>query len=640
APSYAVPPPVPSSAPPPTAPPPYVPPPIAPPAAEPATPPSARPSVPTGPQRTHGKPPARPVERLRPPSVSTETTEVTVAPAAPGTFPLVVRNGSTIVDSYTIAIVDPPPWLTIEHGDTNLLPDESRPVQVTLAVRPGSLAVAQRLSVVARVASEVDPVRAADVPLVLVVPRAGPDATLTSHPSLVRLQDSGRGTFVVRVDNRGSNHPRSYRMAASDPEGVVAVEFGPSVVDVAAGAVAETTVRFVAPEPAAGADASRQLTVTATDEAGSPATQVTVAQSTSARLEQPPVKLRLEPSQVVAVDAATARLDVVVDNRAGVEDVVVSLRGQDPAQAVSFAFDHDGFPLQAGRAVRLGMQLSSRPPPRGQSVTRPFTVVASAGGSESEIDGSFELSSRQAAIVTASVRLVPDHLRVSSRHGEFTVEVDNRQGLEPLVVVLSGGDEFGRARLAFAPVQVAVPPGQVGFSTMTISHPKPDGGKAETRRVRVTASDGPSAVHDEAMFTQESSSHFRLWAYLVAILGVVLVALGTVVEVDDTGLDTPEAVVRVIVDDVQSGNTPASEVIRAAVVVAALAFVLLAIVMMLFGLVGTTGRGLRVGGIVAALFGAAAIVALSAEGVGGWALVVAGSAVAFVGGIMVRASRS
>ena len=79
-----------------------------------------------------------------------------VAADAPGTFQMVVRNNSTIVDSYAIEIADPPAWLTLTHTDTNLLPDETRPVQVTLAVRPRELAVAQRIQVTLRVLSTVD----------------------------------------------------------------------------------------------------------------------------------------------------------------------------------------------------------------------------------------------------------------------------------------------------------------------------------------------------------------------------------------------------------------------------------------------------------------------------------------------------
>ena len=105
---------------------------------------------------------------------SKESTEVVVAVDAPGTFQMVVRNTSTIVDSYVIEVEDPPSWLTLTHTDTNLLPEETRPVQVTLAVRPRELAVAQRIQVKLRVRSTVDMARAADVPMSIVVPPSGP----------------------------------------------------------------------------------------------------------------------------------------------------------------------------------------------------------------------------------------------------------------------------------------------------------------------------------------------------------------------------------------------------------------------------------------------------------------------------------
>ena len=137
------------------------------------------------------------------------------------------------------------------------------------------------------------------------------------------------------------------------------------------------------------------------------AVQVTIAQATTPAPERQPLKLRLEPSQVAVVDATHARLDLVVDNRGGHEDVVVLSAAAIPPRAVSFAFDHDGFPLPQGRAVRLGMGSRIRPGAARQSVTRPFTVVATAGGLEAEIKGTLELTSRPAAITTAPVRLVP-----------------------------------------------------------------------------------------------------------------------------------------------------------------------------------------------------------------------------------------
>ena len=578
-------------------------------------------------------PPAR-TDPVRAPAVSTESTEVVVAVDAPGTFQMVVRNTSTIVDSYVIDVADPPPWLTLTHTDTNLLPDETRPVQVTLAVRPRELAVAQRIQVTLRVRSTVDSTRSADVPMSVVVPPSGPPAALVARPTLVRLENQAQGAFLLRLDNRAANHPRRYTMSASDPEGVVMLDFVPPAVEVPAGETSDVMVRFAAPEPPPGKELTRQLTVAATDEDGPVTVQVTIAQATSPEPERQPLKLRLEPSEVNSVDATTARLDLVVDNRGGHEDVVVNLRGQDPAKAVSFAFDHNGFPLSAGRAVRLGMGVASALPPPGQSVTRPFTVVATAGDSEAEIKGTFELTSRPASIATAHVRLVPDHLVVSSRRGTFAVEIDNRQGALPLEVALFGSDEFGTAGFRFSPAQVAVPPGQVGRVSMVVEHPKPSGGTSASRRVRVTAKAGAGAVEGEAVFTQKSNSYRRLWAILLVLTGALLTVLGVMSYVNELPTSDVEGAVRSLVNDAQDESRPDEGQVGLVGAVAALGVVLLCVVMMLFGLIGTTGKSIRVASILAALAAVGALVASPVAG--GFALILIGAVLAFVGGILLR----
>ncbi len=578
--------------------------------------------------------PPPPSDRVRPPAVSTERSEVVVAPDAPGTFQMVVRNNSTIVDSYVINVADPPTWLTIAHTDTNLLPDETRTVQLTLAVRPRTLAVAQRVEVRLRVQSAVDPTRAAEVPMSVVVPPSGPPAVLVAHPTLVRLEDRSQGAFALRLDNRAANHARLYRMSASDPEGVVVLDFVPPEVDVPAGETSQVTVRFAVPEPPPGKDATRQLTVTATDEDGPVAVQVTIVQATAPEPERQPLKLRLEPSQVSAVDSTTADLDLVVDNRGRYDDVVVSLRGRDPANAVSFVFDHNGFTLPAGQAWRLGMRLAAALPPPGQSMTRPFTVVAIAGGLEAVVSGTFELTARPAAVATARVRLVPDHLVVSSRRGTFAIELDNRLGAEPLEVALSGEDEFGRAGFTFSPAHVAVPPGQVGRTSVVVEHQKPAGGTSKSRRVRVTAAAADGAVHGEAVFTQEARSYRRLWGILAVVVGALLVALGVWGYTGESEVSGVESAVRSLIDDAESQSTPDAVHVRLVVAAAALGVVLLAAVVMLFGLIGKTGRSVRIASVLAAL--AVVVATVSSRVTGGIALVLVGAVIAFVGGIVMR----
>ncbi|MEO9326031.1 hypothetical protein ABFT23_21235 [Nocardioides sp. C4-1] len=603
--------------------------------AGPPTVPFSLPGQPPAPPRPSADAPRRPPDRVRPPVVSTDTAEVEVAPLVPGTFPLALRNGSSIVDSYEVVVADPPPWLAIQHGDTNLLPEESRTVSVTLSVRPETLALAQRLPVVVRVRSTVDPGRVAEVPLTVVVPLSGPPATLVAHPSLVRLQDAEHGAFGLRLDNRASNHPRTYRFSVSDPEGVVRVDLQPLVAQVPAGGTVDVAARFVSPAPGPGEQSSRQLSITATDEQGPVTTQVTVTQETAAVRERVPLKLRLEPSQVVLAGGTTARVDVVVDNRANGDDAVVTLRGRDPAGVLGFRFDHTGFTVGAGRAVRLGVTVTAPPAPRGQSVTRPFSVVAQAAGLESEIDGRLELSSRQAAIASAAVHVQPAHLVTSSRRGEFAVDVDNRQGGEPLHVVLSAADEFGRARIGFHPVQLSVPPGQVARSTMTVTHDRPDGGTSETRRLRVTASSGPDAVHGEATFTQEADSHRRLWAVLLGLLGTLTAVAGVLVHLRDATVGGIRFTVEALVDETSGGGVPDELLVRANVQLLCLALVLLTGVLMLISLTGTTGTGLRRGAVAVVLLGVGTMVAIEDVTLG-LGLVVSGAVVAFVGGVLLR----
>jgi hypothetical protein len=70
--------------------------------------------------------------------------------------------------------------------------------------------------------------------------------------------------------------------------------------------------------------------------------------------------------------------------------------------------------------------------------------------------------------------------------------------------------------------------------------------------------------------------------------------------------------------------------------VTALGIVLLAAVIIALGMTSSTGRGVKGGAIFAALGGVAATVAVMVFG--GLALVLIGAVVAFIGGILLRAS--
>ncbi len=585
----------------------------------------------SGPQPGHP-----PRDRVRPPVVSLDAGDVVVTATESGTFELSIKNDSTIVDSYTIHPATPPPWLVVTHGDTNLLPDQVRTVQVTLAVRPRALALAQRTTVPLLVRSSVDPEQRVEVPVTVVIPKDGPPAAVVARPTLIRLQDRGQGSLELRFDNQASNHPRRYRLSGSDPESVVMFDFLPPAVDVPAGGTAEAVVRFAAPEPPPGADVARQLTLTGTDDEGPVSLQVTVAQSTTAPPERRPVKMRLEPSQLTAIDASSAPVNLVIDNRTGTEVVKVNLRGRDPAGAVGFTFAHTRVGVNPGQEGWVRIEVSANPPPPGQSVTRPFSIVATDDDNqEVEASGAIELTSRPSAIVSAQLRVFPEHLAVTSKKGTFAVDVDNRSGLEPLYVHLSGADEFGRASLRFTPADVTVAAGQLSRATLVVSHPRPAGGSSTSRRIQVVATSGVQAIEAEAVFTQRAESYRRLWGILATLLGALLVLVGIVLFTDTVDRQSVEDAVRSLVANAEDGTTPEEGPIRTAAAAAALVLCFLFAVMIAFGSTSRTGRAARAGAVVAVLMGIVVAVATTVAGAG-LIVVLVGAVVAFTGGILLR----
>jgi hypothetical protein len=117
---------------------------------------------------------------------------------------------------------------------------------------------------------------------------------------------------------------------------------------------------------------------------------------------------------------------------------------------------------------------------------------------------------------------------------------------------------------------------------------------------------------------------------------VVLIVFGLILYADNPGLDGAESDVRSLISDAMDGDMPAEAQIRSGVAVAALALVLLSAVVIALGMTSRTGRGVKGASIVAAVAGVAATVSIMVFG--GLALVVVGAVVAFIGGILLRAS--
>ncbi|WP_448811158.1 COG1470 family protein [Agromyces bauzanensis] len=572
-----------------------------------------------------------------PPDVSVSTPEVTLAPDAAAEVGLVVGNTSNIVDGYVIEAVDPPTWLEVTHPDTHLMPGETRTVPLSLSMRPGVLVLAQRLTVAVNVRSMEDPRLAVDVSVHVTVPPRGPRLALEARPTLIRLEDSGTGSFSLRLDNRQANYPQTVGLSAGDPEGVVRFAFDPQVAEVPPGAMVEVAATFSAPQPAPGQQLNRQLTVTATNDEGPINAIITLVQQTKAAPVDVPIRVRLEPSTLRLADAHDADFEVHVDNRGGHSGVTVSLAGSDPERRLAFAFAPARFVAVPGHITRAHGRVRANLPPRGTTASHPFSVVASDGTTDAEASGVLEISSSAAAITTAELHVEPPKLNIGThRDGRFGVIVDNRRGAEPLHVTLSAQSEDGLARATFVPPALAIAAGAVGQAQMTVSGPHPPASQVIVRRLDVEATDGGQSLTTTAEFTQVGPDRRRPASRWLVIVGAILVAIGALSPWFD---GYPPALP--FVEWIRELLSMSSFTVGAQVIEPPLRLLLLVLaVMMLFGLSGKGGLT-RKSAILVVLLTVGYLVFLAITDyvpslAMGLAIVWLGAVLGYIGGVLAR----
>ena len=109
-----------------------------------------------------------------------------------------------------------------------------------------------------------------------------PMVTLEVEPSLVRVRDATSALVRVVVDNRGGADWAQVELRATDPERLVKVSWAAAQVQVPPGQTAYTEARFTAPLPDPGTEASRTVTVTASDGRRTATTTTTFVQAASA----------------------------------------------------------------------------------------------------------------------------------------------------------------------------------------------------------------------------------------------------------------------------------------------------------------------------------------------------------------------
>jgi hypothetical protein len=440
----------------------------------------------------------------KPPRVSVPEPDVTLDITKGAGFDLRVFNPSSIVEAYRVDALAAPPWLSISQPTIRLLPGDQSVSRIELAVRPKTLAIAQRLQLRLRVRALTDEEVFSDAEIALTVPPVGGPAAIRTDPAVLRLRDTTQARFTVHLANPGCNHPQRYEMSGSDDEGAVRFTFTPASVEVPPGGNAVVGVQIESPAPAPGETASRQLKIRGTYEQGTvEAIAALVHQSAAA---DAPVRLRLEPAVLRTRDGTTGELDVVIDNRTGTRGHRVVLRGRDLEDTIRFAFRTLEMGVPAGSETRVRVRLSAPVPPPGDELSRQFTITAVDGSQESEVSGTWTQVASRAAITTAGIRLEPEHVRVRDQAGaRFGVVVDNSQGSRPLRVRLSASDPEGVIGYGFNPPFLEIRPGGSARALLTVSAPPPPYGEQAVRQLRVRAADENGMVEASGTFEQSTS---------------------------------------------------------------------------------------------------------------------------------------
>jgi hypothetical protein len=319
--------------------------------------------------------------------------EVTIDPVAGGTFGISVHNKSSIVDGYTVAALDAPRWLVLEHPTLRLQPAQEQRSTIRLTIPPNlaRMVYVQRFRVRLQISSVANPAKRTGAELVVVVPRFGTPSTIAADPGFIRMQDATTGRFRVHLDNRNSNYPQRYGLRGHDPEGLVRFTFRPQMVEVAPQSVQSVEVHFEAPAPGPGSQVMRTLTVTAANNAAQLDTIVKVEHRSSAARSDDPVTLRLDPDVIRQTDQAEAQLTVLVDNRAGLSARRLHFFGRDPADQLRFGFAQQPLHVRAGELAQMRATISAPMPRPGERIERPFSIICSDGSLESEATGNFGL---------------------------------------------------------------------------------------------------------------------------------------------------------------------------------------------------------------------------------------------------------
>jgi hypothetical protein len=416
-----------------------------------------------------------------------------------------IYNLSPIVDAYRVTAPDAPGWLTIGAAEVRLLPNSNDLATIKLRIAAGTLVPAGTSRLLVRVQSVAHPELAVDEHIELTVAAVATPLVLRVEPSVVRAKDAEPGAFRATIDNSDSNQGRRVTLSGRDAEGVVRFTFTPGVIEVPPGESAGADVRIEAPAPAAGQQATRQLTVIAADGESEVESTVTFLQAGSVEV---PMTLLVEPSLVRVLDSAAGQLELTIDNRQGTRTRRVFLSGRDPERLVRFTFFPPSLDVFAGEVGRARLKVEAQPPPAGQEATRALSILVTCAGTP-DLQGTatfVQTTSAAPVDVPVTLRLDPSVVRVrDTAVGQLEAIVDNRGGRRVRRVFLTGRDPERLVRFTFSPPSLDVLPGDIGRVRVRLEAGLPEPGQEATRQVTVIAADGNREIEASGTFVQITS---------------------------------------------------------------------------------------------------------------------------------------
>ncbi len=424
------------------------------------------------------------------------------------TLSMQVMNTSAIVDYYGVEAPGAPPWLIVESDRVHLFPNSEGPLAVRMRIKrteSAKLVRAQKIDVTLRVHSMEQAGVWQDVPIEVTVPVVDNPVQLRAEPRLIRMKDTGSGHCTIEVHNP-SNAPKQIRLSGSDAEQAVKFDFKPPTVEVEDSGQASVVLDLTATQPEPGKELTRQLTITASDGERSIDAAVTLQQSTSVQVEDPPVKLEARPSLVRVRDSTTGWARIAADNGGGARWAHLQFKASDPEQVVSVTWSGPELHVPPGRTGYLDAQFEAPLPDAGTEANRTITVAATDGRRTSTATVTFVQAASASPMTTLELRLEPSIVRVRDADSAMLqVLIDNQRGHTGVRVYLDGSDPERAVRFTYSQPVVDVAAGQVQAVGLRLDSWRPPPGQEWTRQFTVVASDGQTTQEGAGSLVQASS---------------------------------------------------------------------------------------------------------------------------------------